>query len=230
MTSLVLLPGLDGTKTFFEPLLATLPGWVQPLVVDYPRSRGTEYGELLTVVRAAVAETPEFFVLGWSFSGPLALMLADAEPKKVRGVIHSATFIRSPHQLLALLKFVLVGPAVWLWRASRRLPLWLLRPRDDPFRRAKSRTWTQVPAGVIAARLRAVLGVDAREALRRCRQPMLYIASSRDKIVPKENVDEIARLRQSVKVVTISGQHLAMYTNPQSAAQAIASFIAEQDL
>jgi pimeloyl-ACP methyl ester carboxylesterase len=98
-------------------------------------------------------------------------MLADAEPRKVRGVILSATFIR----------------------------------------------------------LRAILRVDAREALCRCHQPMLYIASGRDKIVPKENIDEIARLRQSVNVVTISGRHLAMYTNPQYAAQAIANFIVEQD-
>jgi poly(3-hydroxyalkanoate) synthetase len=56
---------------------------------------------------------------------------------------------------------------------------------------------------------------------------VLYIASSQDDIVPRRNVDEIIRIRPSVKVVTIAGRHLAMYTNPQSAARAIAKFIAE---
>jgi hypothetical protein len=32
-TTLVLLPGLDGTEIFFRPLLAALPTWVKPLVV-----------------------------------------------------------------------------------------------------------------------------------------------------------------------------------------------------
>lgn len=226
-TTLVLLPGLDGTDIFFQPLLASLPESVRPLVVNYPRFGGNEYAELLAIVRRAVAEIPECYVLGWSFSGPLALMLATAEPNKVRGVILSASFVRPPRRLLLRLKFALVGPVVWMWRAARRLPLWVLRPRTDPFRRAKSQTWTRVPAGVVAARLRAILAVDAREPLRGCRQPVLYIASSRDDIVPRRNVDEIMRVRPSVKVVTIAGRHLAMYTNPHSAAQTIAKFIAE---
>jgi pimeloyl-ACP methyl ester carboxylesterase len=226
-TTLVLLPGLDGTEIFFQPLLASLPGSVRPLVVNYPQVGRNGYAELLAIVRSAVAEIPECYVLGWSFSGPLALMLATAEPNKVRGVILSATFLRLPRHLLLRLKFALVGPVVWLWRAARRLPLWMLRPRTDPFRRAKSQTWTRVPAGVVAARLRAILEVDARDSLRGCSQPVLNIASSRDEIVPRRNVDEIIRVRPSVKVVTIAGRHLAMYTNPQSATQAIAKFIDE---
>jgi pimeloyl-ACP methyl ester carboxylesterase len=226
-TTLVLLPGLDGTEVFFQPLLDSLPASVRPVVVSYPPSGGSGYAELLAVVRRAVAAGPECYVLGWSFSGPLALMLAAAEPSKVRGVILSATFVRPPRQLLLRLKFALIGPVVWIWRAARRLPLWVFRSHSDPFRRAKSQTWTRVSAGVVAARLRAILAVDAREPLCGCPQPVLYIAASRDNIVPSHNVSEITRVRPSVKVVTIAGPHLAMYTNPQSAAQAIVRFIAE---
>ena len=224
-TTLVLLPGLDGTEVFFEPLLASLPESVRPLVVSYPHSGDYGYAELLALVRGAVAGIPECYVLGWSFSGPLALMLAAAEPDKVRGVILSATFVRPPNRLLSRMRFAVAGPTVWTWRAARRLPLWLFRPRSDPFRRAKSQTWRRISAGVLAARLRAILGVDAREPLRGCSQPVLYIASSRDDIVPRHNLDEIMQLRPSVQVVTIDGPHQAMYTNPHAAAQAIASFI-----
>ncbi|HEV3007405.1 MAG TPA: alpha/beta fold hydrolase [Burkholderiales bacterium] len=226
--TLVLLPGLDGTEIFLQPLLKALPDSVRPLVVSYPLSGSNRYADLFDIVREAVAGIAEFHVLGWSFSGPLALMLAAAEPERVRSVILSSSFVRPPRPDLARLRFALGGPAIWLWRAARRLPLWLLRPRSDPFRQAKSQTWQRISARVLAKRVREVMRVDACEALRACRQPVLYIAASRDGIVPRRCLDEILGVRPSVKVVTIEGEHFAMYANPQPAAQAIAAFIAER--
>lgn len=227
-TTLVLLPGLDGTDIFFQPLLAALPPSVQPLVVSYPAASGQGYDELLALVRRAIADVPQCHVLGWSFSGPLALKLAAAEPHKVCGVILAASFVRAPNRLASALRFALVGPAIWGWRAARRLPL-LLRPRSDAWRQAKMRTWNQVSARTLAARLRAIMAVDARAELRGLVQPVLYLASSQDAIVPHRNRDEIARLSPGVQVVTIPGHHQALYSQPRAAADAITAFIAELD-
>jgi pimeloyl-ACP methyl ester carboxylesterase len=224
--TLVLLPGLDGTEIFFQPLLAALPPNVRAVVVSYPESGRDSYAELLALIRREVAEIPEFFVLGWSFSGPLALMLANVEPDRVRGVILSATFVRPPQAWLRRWRFALVTPVVWSWRAMRRLPLWLFRSGGDAFREAKSQTWRRIPARALARRLRAIANVDAREALRTCRSPILYLAASDDAIVPRANFDEIARERPAARLVVISGRHQAMYSNPRPAAQAIVDFIA----
>lgn len=94
--TLVLLPGLDGTDVFFRPLLATLPKWITPLVVQFPPVGVNEYPDLLAKVRNTLAEAARYYVLGWSFSGPLALMLAAAEPEKVQGVVLASTFVRPP--------------------------------------------------------------------------------------------------------------------------------------
>ena len=77
-TTLVLLPGLDGTEVFFRPLLAVLPTWIKPMVVTYPTSGANNYSHLLSVAQAAIEDSNSrtFYVLGWSFSGPLALMVA----------------------------------------------------------------------------------------------------------------------------------------------------------
>ena len=115
--------------------------------------------------------------------------------------------------------------AIWLWRALRRVPLWLLRPSADPLRLAKTRTWREVSARVLARRLRAIMAVDAREPLCALCQPVLYIASARDGIVPHHNLDEICKLRPSVQVVLIPGRHQAMYTHPEAASQAIVQFM-----
>ena len=119
-TTLVLLPGLDGTEVFFKPLLAALPKWIKPVVVTYPTSGANHYSDLLTVVQAAVEDSKEFYVLGWSFSGPLALMLAAKERSKVRGVILCASFIRPPLPGLSWLRFAITSPVVHCVRLMRR--------------------------------------------------------------------------------------------------------------
>jgi pimeloyl-ACP methyl ester carboxylesterase len=77
-------------------------------VVSYPGSRQHGYADLLEVVREKVAAVSKCNVLGWSFSGPLALMLAAAEPEKMRGVILSASFVRAPRSALVALRFACV--------------------------------------------------------------------------------------------------------------------------
>ena len=57
------------------------------------------------------------------------------------------------------------------------------------------------------------------------RDPVLYVAGSRDRIVPSWNAEEVVRELPSTKVVTIDGPHLALYTNPAAAVHAIVGFI-----
>jgi pimeloyl-ACP methyl ester carboxylesterase len=227
-TTLLLLPGLDGTDIFFQPLLAALPAAVQARVVRYPAAMPQDYAALLALVRREIADLPHCHVLGWSFSGPLALMLAAAEPHRVRSVILAASFVRAPNALAARLRFALVAPLIWGWRAVRRLPL-LLRPGGDAWRRAKMQSWRQVGARTLAARLRAIMAVDVRAELCALPQPVLYLASGADGIVPQRNRDEIVRLRPSVQLATIPGHHQSLYSRPQEAARVIMEFLARAD-
>jgi len=229
LTTLVLLPGLDGTEVFFRPLLELLPRSVRPLVVRLPTSGSNAYANLLATVLTATADLPDYYVLGWSFSGPLALMLAVAEPTKVQGVILAATFVRSPQPILARAQVTVITPVIWTIRVSRRVPVWLFRRPTDQVRRDKAETWTRVASSVVAARVRAILTVDVREHLHSCRSPVLYLAGSRDKVVPPPNIAEIVRIRPSVEVRVIEGRHLALYTNPEAAAYAILEFIAQEE-
>ena len=224
-TTLVLLPGLDGTEIFFRPLLAALPEWVKPVVVTYPTSGANQYSDLLAVVQAAVEDSKKFYVLGWSFSGPLALMLAAKEQNKVLGVILCASFIRPPLPLLSWLRFAVTPPVVHLVRLARRTPLLLSHCSTDMFRRDRAATWARVPTRILAARARAILALDVRDYLRQCRRPVLYVAGSRDRVVPNWNAKEMARELPSTKIATIDGSHLALYTNPTAAAQAIVEFM-----
>ena len=223
----MLLPGLDGTEIFFRPLLAALPQWVKPVVVTYPVSGTNRYSELLGVVQEAVDQAEECYVLGWSFSGPLALRLAAKEPTKVRGVILCATFIRPPLPGLSRLRFAVTTPAIYSMRLAHRATMWFSSHSTTELRRDKWATWARVPSHVLAARAREILALDARDCLRACAHRVLYVAGSNDRIVPSRNAAEIVRELASTKVVTIDGPHLALYTNPSAAVHAIIGFMRE---
>ncbi len=120
--TLVLLPGLDGTDVFLRPLLTVLPPWVTSIVVEYPPHGRNDYEHLSAVVSDAVRGLDSFWVLGWSFSGPLALMLATQEPHRVRGVILCASFVRAPRRGLAWCRYLAVGPLFWIIRSPAASP------------------------------------------------------------------------------------------------------------
>jgi pimeloyl-ACP methyl ester carboxylesterase len=222
---LLVLPGLDGTDVFFRPFLAALPATIHPVVIDYPSEGSNQYADLLKIVRQAVAEMPSFYVLASSFSGPLAIMLARAEREKVRGVILSATFLRSPQPRLVRFRFAAVSPVVGMIRTLRRVPIWTLRSRADPLRRAKAETWSRVSSHVLAARVRAILDVDVRQVLRSCPQPLLCVAYADDRLVSRENADEIFQYHEAAQLVILPGRHLAMHSDPDRLATEVVRFI-----
>lgn len=208
-TTLALLPGLDGTEIFFRPLLSVVPDWIKPVMVTYPTSGAHAYSDLLPVIEKAIADSTEFYVLGWSFSGPLALALAAKYPTQIRGVILCAAFVRPPLPALSWLRFATGAPLVYLLRIARRAPL-LLRGRSTDFVwRDKKATWDRVPSSILAVRARAILALDARDSLRTCPCTVLYLAGSRDRVVPGRNTREVLRELPCAKVVTIDGGHLA---------------------
>jgi len=154
--TLILLPGLDGTDIFFRPLLAALPPWIEAHCVEYPVSGPNDYRVLLPLVRTACQACEEFFLLGWSFSGPLALMLAAESPAALRGVVLCASFISPPWPFIRALRLAATASvARFLPFVSRALALFGRYSSDD-FVRDRAECWSRVPPSALAARARAV--------------------------------------------------------------------------
>jgi pimeloyl-ACP methyl ester carboxylesterase len=224
-TTLILLPGLDGTDVFFRPLMERLPPTIRPRALNYPSAGPHGYPALLDFARSQLADVSRYVVLASSFSGPLAVMLAAAEPRKVHGVILAATFVSSPSLSIARLRFAVRTPLVAVIRLTRRLPIWIRRPPQDALRIAKRETWSRVSARELAGRARAALGADVRETLRQCQQPVLSVNYDADDVVPPWCADEIGRHCPHARRVTLPGGHLAMFHDPEPLAAEIARFV-----
>lgn len=224
-TTLVLLPGLDGTEILFRPFAQALPSWTTPRFVEYPPTGPNDYAALLPLVRSACGGLERFFVLGWSFSGPLALMAAAESPPGLAGVVLCASFIRPPWPMLRLLRPFAVEPVARLFPSLSRL-LAIGGGYETPdLRRDKLESFKRAPPAALAARSRALLSIDVRSELRRCPVPVMYLAGSADIVVPRWNARAVQAELPSTRVVEIPGPHLALRTHPLQAAAAVTEFI-----
>ena len=61
--TLLLLPGMDGTGALFDDFVKLLPGWIEPVVVGYPRDRQLSYDQLSRIVESVVPSDVPFVIL-----------------------------------------------------------------------------------------------------------------------------------------------------------------------
>ncbi len=221
---LVLLPGLDGTKFLFEPLLRE---WgAETLIVTYPPTLPSDYAALLPVVLAALPKDREFVLLGWSFSGPLALMAAATKPVGLQRVVLCASFVQKPIPWVPKVARHVTWPMWFGFTGALSMAKTVLAGHGSKEVNGLIRAaHAAVPSEVMAARVRQVLTVDVRDELRQCSVPVSYLAAGSDRVVPRRNLQQIQRLRPAVEVRTIAGPHIAMATNAPAAAEELRRWI-----
>jgi len=97
-TTLLLLPGLNGTTGLFEPLLKHLQQHFDVIPISYPTHQEMPYLQLTSYVLEKIESVEgNFVILGESFSGPISLFLAEKNPKGLIGVVLVASFITTPN-------------------------------------------------------------------------------------------------------------------------------------
>jgi pimeloyl-[acyl-carrier protein] methyl ester esterase len=217
--NLVLLPGMDGTGRLFGPLCAVLPAGIQADPVSYPVNRPLDYEALVHEIRLPTAP---YVLVAESFSGPLALRLAARKPSGLKAVVLVATFVLSP----VAPKRVLL-PLVRPWLFRRPPPTWLVRrylvgedASATELEAVRTAVATVAPE-VMAVRLREILRVDAREALRSCPVPVTYLRGTRDRLVPASMMERMKKLLPSMACVEFDAAHLVLLRRPVESAAAI---------
>jgi pimeloyl-[acyl-carrier protein] methyl ester esterase len=218
-TPIILLPGLDGTGKLFSRFVATAPRHMLLTPVALPAAPLT-YDELADGIAANLPNEP-VVVIAESFSGPLAVALAERHP--VTALVFCNSFIVPPR-----------------WRALRWLalpilfklpvPCFLLRrymlgaTADDTLVREVATAVASVPAALLASRLRYALSLDEAIAFASCTVPMLYVRGTEDRLVPESAWRRMVMTRP-MRTARVSGPHLLLQANPAGAWKAIAPFL-----
>jgi pimeloyl-[acyl-carrier protein] methyl ester esterase len=229
MVKLILMPGMDGTGELFAPLLHALGDSIESSVVRYPTDEPLGYSDLLARVRTELPKSGSFVLLGESFSGPLALMLAAEEPPGLCGVILCASFATNPIRWFPQFARPLVRSALFSRKPGFAQINALLGRYDKPELRALLlKANAAVHPSVMAARAREILSVDVLAQFRMCRYPMQYLRGKHDRVVRKHVVKLLLQQRPSLPVITLPAPHLVLQVAPQESAQAIREFVALQ--
>jgi pimeloyl-[acyl-carrier protein] methyl ester esterase len=227
MTTLVLLPGMDGTGELFAPFTAALGRRARAHVISYPPHEPLEYPALEKIVRAELPADEDYVMLAESFSGPLAISIAAAHPRHLKGLVLCATFASNPRPLAAPLRLMLNRLPLNAIPAHLSTPVLLGHFATDELTDALRRTLAPVSSAVLRARLHAVLAVDMSAKMEKVKVPVLYLRATHDRVVPHSASTHIALLCPQTKFVEIDAPHFLLQAKPKEGADLVAEFVRE---
>jgi pimeloyl-[acyl-carrier protein] methyl ester esterase len=221
--AVVILPGMDGTGIELADFAAALQPELHATVVRYPNDRPVGYAEHELIARASLPSHQPFALLGESYSGPIAISIAESAPPGLIGLVLCCTFARNPRPALSWLRpLVRVLPT----RIPAAMANWFLLGRFSTprLRKALKVAIAQVTPAALRARLIAIIDVDVSPQLARVRVPVLYLRATRDRVVPPSASAEVLRAQPAARVVDLQAPHLLLQTAPVEAAQQLCAF------
>lgn len=225
MTTLILLPGMDGTGTLFDNFIESLENEFIIKTVRYPSTVELDYNELASLVIQNLPERGNFVILGESFSGPVAISLAATKHPRLIGLILCCTFACNPRPLLSFFQRII--DYIPLHSMPTFFLSFLLHGKCSTYslRRSLSMALSQVSESVLRSRLKSILSVNEKAKINTINIPVLILRGQRDWVVPKSACTHFSACMPHSKVVSFNSPHLLLQTFPAESARVVGSFI-----
>jgi 3-oxoadipate enol-lactonase len=240
--TLVCIPGLaDDSKSFVLPL-AHLSRHFRCVAYDWPTGLGDSariagykhsdfVEDLLALLDHIGAE--QAFVLGFSFGSTVALAAMHAQPERLPLAVLLGGFAR---RRLAPAEVLLASLARYWKGPLDRLPFrtWILHANQAiGFEQREPAVWDyfvkrtgSLPMAAFARRALVMHHVDLRPLLPAIDQPMLLVCGDADPLVNKRSESELLTgLPRVLRIELPRCGHEAIYTHPESLADAVVEFL-----
>ena len=213
---------MHGTTELMDDFQRAAPRDAHVELVALP-AQLSDYSELASALASTTRLTADSILIAESFSGPLAIMLA--ERIGVAALILCNTFAKSPYvSALALLPLSLIARIPPPSLLTRYFVIGTGAP-DSMVSQVK-KVLEHVPAEVLASRTRSVLHVDVTHQLARVTSPILCLHGTRDHLVRRWSLKTIVRAATvPVTIAEIDAPHLLLKTSPREAWSAIETFL-----
>lgn len=208
LPKLVCLPGLDGSGVFFAGLVSALADKAETIALSYPASGPQSYEALADHLKRQVPQD-DYVLLGESFAGPLAVLLAKQATTKLRGLILTATFARNPFPLLG----GLLGSHLPAFLTEKMLPVMeatLFRPGDHELTWKVYQAVSRLDPEVLKGRIKAVTSCNVQKALASLDMPILYLQGSNDKLISSVHGTLMARTARNLHIAKVSTPHFVL--------------------
>ncbi len=216
---LVLLPGMDGTGTLFEPFIRRLPRQLRVKIVRYSEHKHLNYQQLSDCVRGDLPTREPYVIVAESYSGPVALSLAAAPVGDLRAIVLVSSFASRPLGTLAVLAARLPLSRLLPERAPEWVLRWLLLDQSTPQEvvAAVREAIRRVRPEVLAARIQDALAVDCADLIERCAVRLVCLLSAKDRLLRPCSTEAFRRAAHKAEVVMIPAPHLLLQCAPDAA-------------
>jgi pimeloyl-ACP methyl ester carboxylesterase len=224
---LVLLPGLDGTGDLFNPFITQFPDPGNIITITYPTDRFIPFEALPDYIISRLPNDQPLILLGESYSGPVAALLASKNKLDVRGVIFVATFAHFPKSFLKTISQVI--PLSWFLRLP--IPNFMIRLvcfgrwNTPTLARMLRKSIKANQPKILAQRARSGTNLDVRDALLNIDVPCLYLLASQDKLVADNAVTDFKTHVRDLTIHKVEGPHFILQTQPTVCFRLVADFI-----
>ncbi|MBV7563978.1 alpha/beta fold hydrolase [Pseudomonas sp. sia0905] len=225
--TLVLLPGMDGTGSLFQPLIDCSGDFFDIRVISYPTDEALGYEALERMVLSSLPRGEPYILLGESFSGPIAISIAATRPPGLIGLVLCSTFAVTPRPAVTALWAMATAFPPRLAPSAALEYLLLGRFSSKALRSALSAAIRPLSPAVFSARVRAIHNVNVLPKLKYVSVPILYLQALEDRLVPRSAAGLIQIEVPGTRVVSVVAPHCLLQTAPGEAAAAIGAF-AEQ--
>jgi sigma-B regulation protein RsbQ len=210
----LLLPGMDGTGTFYTGLAEGLRHRFEVRILNYPKDQQLDYAGLCRHIWPELPADRDYVLIAESFAGPLSILLADAAVRKPLALILAATFAINPWpvsgpllRILALLTDSL-SPPLFLIQAL------LLGPETRGMAKDILTYIQKLGPQVLKSRLNSVLTCDVSRQLKELDLPILYLNGQNDRLIPPACGKKIAQLNPRVSIINIDAPHFVFQETP----------------
>jgi hypothetical protein len=224
MSPLVFLPGFDGAAGLRREFVEALGEHHEVRAVSYPRE---PLGSLDRYREHAMGHAPVDWrpvLVAESFSGLVATRWA-AVDSRVRALVLCASFARNP------VGFAASFGAAWPGLAKLGPALFgpLAALSGDPARgrwaAGLARAMDELPAEVVAERLRLIASEDIGPALGALAVPVILVQFDGDRVIGAGARAHLEGVCHNAQVLRLPGPHFAIETRPRECAAAIGARI-----
>ena len=224
MSPLVFLPGFDGAAELRREFVDALREHHEVRAVTYPR---LPLGTLDRYREHAMGHAPVDWrpiLIAESFSGLVATRWAALDPR-VRALVLCGSFARNPVGFAAGLGAAL--PAL-VKRGPALLGPFATASGDAARMRwsaALSQAMDELPAAVVAERLRLIAGEDIGPGLAALDIPVIVVQFEDDQVIGAAARAHLETVCHNARVLRLPGPHFALETRPRECAEAIGAVI-----
>jgi pimeloyl-[acyl-carrier protein] methyl ester esterase len=222
---IVLMPGIDGTGIFFEPLVNALPPDIPVSVITYPPGSTLSLEEHARFV-AERFPADNVVIVAESFSGLVGLTLLHQKPQAVKGAVFSAAFAGPLHRHLVRSLSRVPG----MESLVTKLPVSLLGHflfgpfSNKELKALLVRGLSRIDGESLKQRARLTASgypdIDERFAV-----PCLYLEAGRDRVVPPRAASWFADHFSHFQHERFDAPHCLLQTKPAECSAKIIEFM-----